>query len=56
MNSRSDISEKNWKQNDVNKNVDVLNQSDRKMTRNQKRIRNKINHVPMVKNIHYINV
>jgi len=54
MNSRSDISEKNLKQNDVNKTVDLLNQSDRKMTRNQRRRRDEINHVPVVKVIHYI--
>jgi len=53
MNSRFDISEKNWKQKDVNKNLDLLNQSDRKITRNQKRRHDEINHVPMVKIIHY---
>ncbi|XP_026810027.1 histone acetyltransferase KAT8 [Rhopalosiphum maidis] len=47
MNSRFDISEKNWKQKDVNKNLDLLNQSDRKITRNQKRRHDEINHVPM---------
>lgn len=53
MNSRFDISEKNWKQKDVNKNLDLLNQSDRKITRNQKRRHDEINHVPMVKIIYY---
>jgi len=56
MNSRFDISEKNWKQKDVNKNLDLLNQSDRKITRNQKRRHDEINHVPMVNIIHYITV
>jgi len=56
MNSRFDISEKNWKQKDVNKNLDLLNQSDRKITRNQKRRHDEINHVPMVKIIHCITV
>jgi len=51
MNSRFDISEKNWKQKDVNKNLDLLNQSDRKITRNQKRRHDEINHVPMVKRL-----
>lgn len=51
MNSRFDISEKNWKQKDVNKNLDLLNQSDRKITRNQKRRHDEINHVPMVKKL-----
>ncbi|XP_003241077.1 histone acetyltransferase KAT8-like [Acyrthosiphon pisum] len=47
MNSRSDISETNSKQNDDNRNVDLLNQSDRKTTRSQKPRLDKINHVPM---------
>lgn len=49
MNSRFDISEKTWKQKDVNKITDLLNQSDRKITRNQKRRHDEINHVQMVK-------
>lgn len=49
MNSRFDISEKNWKQKDINKIPDFLNQSDRKITRNQKRRHDEINHVQMVK-------
>lgn len=53
MNSRFDISEKTWKQKDVNKIPDLLNQSDRKITRNQKRRHDEINHVQMVK-ISYI--
>jgi len=48
MNSRFDISEKTWKQKDVNKIPDLLNQSDRKITRNQKRRHDEINHVQMV--------
>lgn len=48
MNSRFDISEKNWKQKNVNKTPDLLNQSDRKITRNQKRRHDEINHVQMV--------
>jgi len=51
MNSRFDISEKNWKQKDVNKNLDLLN-PERKITRNQKRRHDEINHVPMVKIIY----
>ena len=56
MNSRSDISETNSKQNDDNRNVDLLNQSDRKTTRSQKPRLDKINHVPMVKIIHFITI
>lgn len=48
MNSTFDISEKTWKQKDVNKMSDLLNQSDRKITRNQKRRHDEINHVQMV--------
>lgn len=49
MNSRFDISEKTWKQQkEVNKIPDLLNQSDRKITRNQKRRHDEINHVQMV--------
>lgn len=48
MNSRFDIAEKTWKQKDVNKIPDLLNQSDRKITRNQKRRHDEINHVQMV--------
>lgn len=48
MNSTFDISEKTWKHKDVNKIPDLLNQSDRKITRNQKRRHDEINHVQMV--------
>ncbi|KAL4084492.1 hypothetical protein QTP88_023782 [Uroleucon formosanum] len=47
MNSKFNISEKNWKQKDMNKNLDNLNGPDRKITRNQKRRHNEINHVSM---------
>lgn len=53
--STFDISEKNWKQKEVNKIPDLLNQSDRKITRNQKRRHDEINHVQMVKCINYSN-
>lgn len=54
MNSRFDISEKTWKQKDINKIPDLLNQSDRKITRNQKRRHDEINHVQMVTFVKYI--
>lgn len=54
MNSRFDISEKTWKQKDINKMPDLLNQSDRKITRNQKRRHDEINHVQMVTYAKYI--
>lgn len=54
MNSRFDISEKTWKQKDVNKIPDLLNQSDRKITRNQKRRHDEINHVQMVRKVKYM--
>lgn len=54
MNSRFDIAEKTWKQKDINKMPDLLNQSDRKITRNQKRRHDEINHVQMVKFVKYI--
>lgn len=53
MNSRFDISEKTWKQKDLNKSTDLLSQSDRKITRNQKRKHDEINHVQMVNCIIY---
>lgn len=53
MDARFDISEKTWKHKDVNKIPDLLNQSDRKITRNQKRRHDEINHVQMV-NLNFI--
>lgn len=49
MSSTFDISDKKWKQKENNKFPDLLNQSDRKITRNQKRRHDEINHVQMVK-------
>ncbi|CAH0386885.1 unnamed protein product [Bemisia tabaci] len=44
MSSRFDMSEQNWKNSDKNS-VDLLDQCDRKITRNQKRRHDEINHV-----------
>jgi Histone acetyltransferase (MYST family) len=47
MNSRFDMSEQHWK-NKENQAIDLLDQSDRKITRNQKRRHDEINHVQKV--------
>lgn len=47
MNSRFDMTDQQWKSGDRSV-VDLLDQSDRKITRNQKRRHDEINHIQKV--------
>lgn len=50
MSSRFDMSERSWKNGDRSQNIDLLaDSSDRKITRNQKRRHDEINHVQKVR-------
>lgn len=54
MSSRFDMSDRSWKNGDRNQSIDILSDStDRKITRNQKRRHDEINHVQKVNYIRF---